>query len=502
MATESAQLDNRSLLAAAALPAGVAAGESAASLPHISIDAGRLARAWRGVLAYPRAAHYALGTLIVGALAVVLFATAGPSVLVPQSGQVFPSWEAGPLHAVLGPLASSLSGAKNALDIGFSAVIVLMTLAYFVLLGSARSLSTRAIVLGVIALHAILVLSPPLQLTDTFNYLGYARLGALHHLNPYNHVIAQELHDPVYRFATWYHLPSPYGPLFTLASYPLALLPLGAAYWALKLLTVGFSLAFVALVWKCARLLGRDPRFATLFVAANPIYLMYAVAGFHNDVFMLVPSTAAIALLLARRDRSAGAALALAIGVKFTAGLLLPFLLLAARPARRRLNLFAGVALGAVPLLAIHLAVFGATLPNLADQSTLLTPWSAPNVLGAILGVGGGTPVLLRLATVALVVAVALLLRRRREWLSGAGWATLALIASLAWLVPWYLIWMLPLAALGSSLRLRRAALALTAYLVFAFVPVTGMLLSAHGIDLMRGSAGQASKQLQKKLEQ
>jgi hypothetical protein len=103
---------------------------------------------------------------------------------------------------------------------------------------------------------------------------------------------------------------------------------------------------------------------------------------------------------------------------------------------------------------------------------------------------------------VALVVAVALLLRRRKDWLSGAGWSTVALVASLAWLVPWYVIWILPLAALGTSLRLRRAAVAITVYLVFAFMPSTGMFMNAHHINLMGGSAGQASKVLQKKLAQ
>ena len=58
----------------------------------------------------------------------------------------------------------------------------------------------------------------------------------------------------------------------------------------------------------------------------------------------------------------------------------------------------------------MDLALFGLSLPNLKDQSTLLTPFSAPNLVGMLLGVGGGTPGLLRLATVALVVTVALVL--------------------------------------------------------------------------------------------
>jgi len=354
---------------------------------------------------------------------------------------------------------------------------------------------------GVLALHAILLLSPPQQLNDVWNYLGYARLGAVHHLNPYTHVIAQEIHDPVYRFTTWHKLHSPYGPLFTALSYPLAQLPLPVAYWIYKVATVLLSLSFVALVWRCATQLGRDPRFAVVFVAANPIYLMYALAGFHNDFFMLVPSTAAIALLLARRDRAAGAILMVAVAVKFSAVLLLPFLLIAVRTSRRRRDVVVGAVLATIPLAAISVALFGFSLPNLVDQSTLLTGFSIPTVAGILLGVGGATVMVLRIAKVAVVVAVALLLRRSRDWLAGAGWATIALIASLAWFMPWYVIWLLPLAALGASLPLRRVAAGLTVYLVLVFMPTTGILLGLANINPMDTPAGHASIKLQTKLE-
>ena len=66
---------------------------------------------------------------------------------------------------------------------------------------------------------------------------------------------------------------------------------------------------------------------------------------------MLVPLTAAIACLLARRDESAGAMLMLAVAVKFSAVLLLPFLLVAARPARRRRQVLVRMrARAAIPL--------------------------------------------------------------------------------------------------------------------------------------------------------
>ncbi len=469
---------------AAALISPLAPASPRISLPRLRIASG------------PRAGRLAFGALIVATFVVVLFATAQESILVPRSYLSFPTWESGPLHHLFGALTNDV----NALDWGFSSVVVLALIAYAIVLSSARSLSMRTIAIGVVILHAIVLLSPPLQLTDVFNYLGYARLGGLHHLNPYTHVIKDELHDPVFHFASWHSLRSPYGSLFTGLTYPLALIGLPVAYWLLKTATVLMSLAFIALVWRCARQLGRDPRFPVLFIAANPIFVFYALAGFHNDFFMLVPSTGAISLMLARRDRAAGAAVMVAVAVKFTAILLLPFLLLAVLPTSRRVRMIQGAALATVPLVAMSLAMFGLNFPNLSDQSTLLTDFSIPNMFGLLIGIGGGTPTLLRLLNVALVAFVLYELRRNRDWLTGAGWSTFALIVSLAWLVPWYVIWLLPLAGLGTSVRLRKVAVALTVYLVFAFVPATGVVLADHGINPLGSAVGQASVARQNKL--
>jgi hypothetical protein len=442
------------------------------------------------------AGRFAVASLLVGAFALVVFATGRASVLVPRSTFGFPHWMSGPLHFLFGhPMAH-----WNALSFSYSGFVLLMMLAYFAAVLAWRSLSMRLLVVSVIALHVLLLLSPPLQLTDLFNYLGYARLGAVHHLNPYISTINSESFDPVYRFTTWNNLPSPYGPLFTAISYPIALLPLPVAYWALKLLAVLASLGLIALLVKSAKMLGRDPRFVLVFVALNPIYLFYAVGAFHNDFFMLIPMVGSIPLLLARRDRSAGAVVMLAVAVKFTAVLVLPFLLIAAVPSERRLKILQGAAFAALPLLAMSLVLFGPTLPNLQDQSTLLTPFSIPNLFGWLFGLGGGTPTILRLADVALVPVVIYFLRRRGDWISGAGWATLALICTLAWLMPWYIIWVLPLAALGTSTRLRRAALGFTVFLVLSFIPATNSLMSATGINPLHTSAGQASSTLQDKL--
>ena len=83
--------------------------------------------------------------------------------------------------------------------------------------------------------HAIFLLSPPLALTDVFNYINYGRMEVVHHLNPYTTIPVLEPHsDPSFALSNWHQLLSPYGPLFTLLTF--AVVPLGVAgsFWALK----------------------------------------------------------------------------------------------------------------------------------------------------------------------------------------------------------------------------------------------------------------------------
>jgi hypothetical protein len=477
-------------------------GDAAVLLPRIGVS-GRPSWALRvrDALA-PIVGPVALAILAAVTVAVVVVASAAPSVLVQGSYTTFPTWMAGPLHGVLSPLLQSPAGKAilpwRPIAWGFSLALIVMMIAYGVALFSIRTISMRAIALTVAALYALIVLSPPLGLSDVFNYLGYARLGGLHGLNPYTHVIADERLDPIYLFVTWRHYHSPYGQVFTLLTYPLGGLSLTAAYWVLKVGMVLVMGAFVALVWKCARQLGHDPRFAVLFVALNPLVLIYDVGGFHNDPVMLVPMMAAISLLLARRYRWAGAALAVAIGAKPTIVLLLPFMMLAARPAKRSLQVLLGTVLGGIPVAAVSIAMFGFSMPNVADQSIIVTPYSVVNLLGVALNLGGATPELKEAAKIILVLAVVALLamvlkRRRPDWLSGAGWATLLLLVCTAWLMPWYIVWALPLVALSTSPRLRRATAVFMAFAVITFLPLTAMIAGRLHLNLMRSPADQVA---------
>jgi len=431
------------------------------------------------------------------AFIVVMFTSARESVVVPQSSMTYPNWMAGPLHGLFGGLTNKTS----IMNLGFTLALLVTLVAYAVVLASARTLSMRTIWIAVTALVAIMLLGPPLLLTDIFNYLGYARLGVVHHLNPYTHVIGAISHDPVYRLSTWRNLHSPYGELFTAFTYSFAWLPLPVAFWILKVLTVLAALGFLWVVSLCARRLGRDPRFAVALIAFNPLFVIYAISGFHNDFFVLLASTGAIALLLDRRDRAAGATLMLAVGIKYTAILLLPFMLIAVPTNNRRLRILQGAAMAATVLIVGSLLLFGFSLANVSDQARILTQFSVPQVVGLLLGFGGATHWMLNVADALVVVTVVYLLWRRREWLTAAGWATLALIASLSWLMPWYVLWVLPLAALATSARLRRAALAMCVFLVLTFLPNVWVYMEHHHISPLRNPTGRASVALVKRLE-
>jgi hypothetical protein len=75
------------------------------------------------------------------------------------------------------------------------------------------------------------------------------------------------------------------------------------------------------------------------------------------------------------------------------------------------------------------------------------------------------------------------LLRRvwqgRTDWIEGAGWATVAMLVAASSLMPWYVAWSLPLAALGHDRRLARTALVLTG--VILGIQLIGLIPHSNG---------------------
>jgi hypothetical protein len=428
----------------------------------------------------------ALGALgLLGVLTTVFLVSAGaagsPSQYVPARAGGWPGWLAGPLAEFDMSLSSGT----------FQTFMLVMCASYLLVLATARSLPIAALAGTIVGAHVLLLLGPPLISQDVFGYLAFARMGALHGLDPYTHVAAEAFTDPSYAFTFWHFQHSPYGPLFTLATYAIAPLGLAGGLWALKGIAVLSSLAAVALVARAASRLGHSAGWAAAFVGLNPVLLVLAVGGAHNDTLVLAALALALALTASAdsrpRVRAGASALVAGMGVKLTAGLVLPFLMLA--PARgrerERLQVAGAAALSLLALLALGVIGFGVHalgfLGAVGEQQQLVATHSIPAETARLVGLSG-TPAWWRHLFVAgfLAILAVCLWRTARgaDWRVAAGWATLALLLSTAWLLPWYGIWLLPLAAVSGDRRLRWATLVFCAYAILIHLPLADPLLS------------------------
>ncbi len=373
-------------------------------------------------------------------------------------------------------LAGSFGAAGiNLGNAGLTVTVALMFVSYVVTVGAARRLSPVLVLGCIAALNALILLAPPLASTDVFSYQFYGRMGALYGANPYlagPHALAG---DALYNYigSKWYNTPTVYGPLFTALSYMLAPLSIPASVLAYKAIAAASSLAIVALVWNGARLRGVDPVKAAALVGLNPLIVLYGVGGGHNDLLMLAPMVAGIVLILQRRDRLGAGSIVLGAAIKVTAGMLLPFALADARgrlSRGRRHDLLIGAGVAAALVAVFALVMFGtgplhlpATIETAQSKGN---GQSIPGFIGTHLGLGAlGLPTALALGALFAAVLCWLLCRVWRgqlDWIVAAGWAAIALLVSAASLAPWYVAWLMPLAALGRDRRLWRASILLT----------------------------------------
>ncbi len=409
----------------------------------------------------------------------------------------------------------------------FTFALLFMYGGYLLGLRAIPRLPARWAIAAIIGAHILLFLSPPLALTDIFNYVNYGRMEVVHHLNPYTSTPIVEPHnDPSFDLSNWHHLLSPYGPTFTLITFAVVPLGVAASFWALKLILMAASLGTVLLLWKCARLLGREPVQAIVFLGLNPVVLIWGLGGDHNDFIMMFLVVLGFYLLLLGRarwagapvpgglrgwlagpawlDLAAGAAFVAAATVKASGAVLLPIVLasLISSP-RRLLRATAGMVLAGALLAAASVSAFGLHLPDLSTQSRLVTTLSPSNLLGLALGSGGATAGLLHLLSGVLalsVLAACIVAWRKRDCITPAGWASIALLMTLSWVLPWYVLWVLPMAALSRSRSLRVAALVFGVFFVLAWAPLSSSTLGSLGFHPERTSLGKLHQRYVKEL--
>jgi uncharacterized BrkB/YihY/UPF0761 family membrane protein len=391
------------------------------------------------------------------------------------------------------PVPKSMAGVFGAVDLnlhvaGAIAVLIAMFCSYAVVVSVSDRLSPRLVVGSIVALNVFVLLGPPLVSTDVFSYQAYARMGASYGINPYLHGPYAINLDHVFPFvgAKWSYTPSAYGPLFTVFSYAFAKSSIATSVYIYKAIAGAAALALVAVVWRCAGVLRCNRTRAVALVGLNPLLIVYGVGGGHNDLLMLLAVSGSMYALVCGRDRLGGVLGVAAAGIKLTGGLLLPFALASRRRAEdpnRTRDLLIGIAVALAVILALSFAVFGSggfQIIGTLSQGQKEGSWnSIAGFISSRLGLQTVSTVVTWMLFVGFAGLCCWLLRRvwrsQMDWIAAAGWATLAMLVSASSLLPWYVAWMLPFAALGRDRRLAQVSIAMTGIVLgvqlLGFVP-------------------------------
>ena len=338
---------------------------------------------------------------------------------------------------------------------------------------SRRAGSLRGVALLAVAIQLVPLGAPLLLSTDAWTYWSYGRISTVHDANPYRDPPAEFPDDPSFPFVgeDWRDTTSVYGPAFTLASEPPALAAgesEDAAAWIFKALA---ALAVLVAVGLAVRLSPR-PVFACAFAGWNPLLAVHFAGGGHNDAWMAALVVGALALAASGRQVWAGAAWAAAVLVKWVPLVFLPLRALEARRTGRPVDHrgFVGAALVLLALATLRygfgwLEAFG----PLARNANTETSYALPHRLQDL-----GVPrwVAFALFGTGLVLAFAYLVREALRGRARLGLAACALMLAAPWLVVWYVVWAVPLAAAEDDSTAQLISLALCAYLLPQTIPI------------------------------
>jgi hypothetical protein len=362
-------------------------------------------------------------------------------------------------------------------------------------LEAARVPLSGAILLGALLLRLPLLPLPPSLSDDLLRYLWDGKVAAAG-LNPYALAPAADeltpLRDEIWRRLPHKSIPTVYPPL-SLAAFSIASrLPFPMLIW--KLMATGADLAACWLLLLVARKLG-VPAGRTAWYAWNPLVALEVAGMGHVDALGVAAVVGAVLCLLPPVRRGTAATLA-------AAGVLAKLVPFAALPmwARQSGNpwRFLAVATGLVAVAALPVALAtGGVPPGLLIYGVswefdgplfeplwrlLAAAGAAPALahgldrLKSLTGIYQGLNPIYRylypqllaklLLAAGMVTAVALSLRER-EPAAGTGRLFGRLLLCSATVYPWYLLWVLPWAAL----RRDAAWLALSGLILLSYLP-------------------------------
>ena len=347
-----------------------------------------------------------------------------------------------------------------------------------------------------------LLLSVPVFSRDTYSYLAQGAL-LRDGFDPYavgpvaNPNALLDNVSPIWTITT-----APYGPAFILIAKLVTMVVGNHVIIGTMLLRLCMLPGLALLIWAAPRLahhLGTDGPTALWTCVLNPLVLIHLMGGVHNEMLMVGLMTAGIALTFQGRNVAGITVLTVAIAVKATAGIALPFLVwvwtrhLRERRGYRAVQAF--LAATAFSLL-IFVVVFGVLstvagvglgwLTALAGSVKIIN-WLAVPTAAADLIHALGSPffsvdfyAVLRVTRFIGIVIIAVSLpllwwrfrRDDRAVLTGIAYSMLIVVLFVPAALPWYYSWPLAVAAPLAQSRPAIAAIAgLSTWVMVIFKP-------------------------------
>lgn len=328
----------------------------------------------------------------------------------------------------------------------------------------------------------------PANSTDIFGYIGLGRIAGIYGANPYVHTYTG-FTDAYTPYVEW-HITMPYGPV---------LLPVFAAAGWLSQHSVLVSIFALKFVWLLTHLCNcrvlvqilkrwnLAPVFGLFLFGLNPLLLLEQIVNGHNDGVLILFGLLAI-LALQRGWHAAAILLALLSSLVKLPGIFVFVVVLIYLARKREWRALAGGLLGsAVLLIALKVALFPTkesllSLTNIGNYTKnslhsllILLGEKLSSWLGAPRGYDALYLLDRRVFSVLFFAFCAWRCWRIREltgFVQELAFLFLGLLIGYAtWFFPWYVAWLVPLAALVESSRLRWAILAFswTSLALYAF---------------------------------
>jgi hypothetical protein len=376
---------------------------------------------------------------------------------------------------------------------GMAALFVFYVVAYQQVKPAGQNRHVLAVVLGFTALFGVtLIWVYPIGALDLFGYVFQGKALAVYQANPYAVAPIDFPQDPLYPYLAWVEETSNYGPVWVVFS-GLAGMVYGSSLLGGLILLKVVALVFLLITTFVTYLLLKrvSPGAALagmLFVGWNPLVTTETVASGHNDIVMACFAVLGLYLLSRQKSHLALPALMVSVLVKFVTLVLFPAFLLSwlreQKWSSRSIRMIIIGLLGAGLLAVLFYWPFwlGPMTIGALRRGDLFTA-SGPALLYCALQEVGYTnasqltKLLVYSVFIVFVIWRTLSLRSGVSALAEACFDILFVYLTVAtlWFQPWYLVVLVPFAAIARDYRRHMLAVIFTAsvilnYFVFDFL--------------------------------